>query len=245
MKQLFVMINEGNIVEAYEMLISLDGYKDSSDKASSIYDKFNIVEKLKFSNFGDCVFFGTYEQDNDNSNGKEDIEWYVFYTEDERVLLISKYALDCKPYNISKSEVTWASCSLRTWLNDDFINAAFSEEEKAAISTVTVSADKNLEYSTEPGNKTKDKVFLLGNGDAYIILFGSEVQCKPTDYAVANGARVDDNGNCWWWLRSPGINQIFAACVNSDGGVYELGSLVNDDDLAVRPALWIDLNATI
>lgn len=239
-KQLFVMINEGNIVEAYEMLISLDCYKDSADKANSCN-----LEILKSAKIGDYVFFGTYEQDNDNSNGKEDIEWYVFDMEDERVLLISKYALDCKPYNISSSEVTWESCSLRTWLNDDFINAEFSEEEKAAISTVTVPAYKNLEYSTEPGNKTQDKVFLLGNSDVYIIFFGSEVQCKPTDYAVANGARVDDNGNCWWWLRSHGFDQFFAACVDSDGGVYMLGSLVNDDDLAVRPALWIDPNATI
>ena len=30
--------------------------------------------------------------------------------------------------------------------------------------------------------------------------------CQATEYAKAQGAYVDENnGNSWWWLRSPGV----------------------------------------
>ena len=41
-------MNEGNIVGAYESLTESDGYKDSSSKADSIYDKYKI-EKIKMA----------------------------------------------------------------------------------------------------------------------------------------------------------------------------------------------------
>lgn len=47
----------------------------------------------------------------------------------------------------------------------------------------------------------------------------------------------------FWWLRSPGINQTLAAGVDAGGDVYEYGYWVSYDNLAVRPALWIDLNS--
>ena len=234
------LMDAGNIVEAYEALVALDGYKDSADKANSIYDKY-MVEKLKVAKAGDYVFFGTYEQDNNTSNGKEDVEWLVLEVKDGKALVVSKYALDCKQYNTSSTDVTWETCTLRKWLNNDFINAAFSGYEKAMIPTVTVSADKNPNNSTNPGNATQDQVFLLSITEANKY-FGSDSarQCKPTDYAVANGTWESGSGNCWWWLRSPGVIQGYAAHVYDDGDVYENGNNVIGD-IAVRPALWISL----
>lgn len=43
----------------------------------------------------------------------------------------------------------------------------------------------------------------------------------------------------WWWLRSPGIYQYCAAGVYGDGSVSYNGSIVHNDDDAVRPALRI------
>ena len=238
------LMDAGNTIEAYEALIALDGYKDSAEKANSIYDKYK-VEKLKLAKVGDYVFFGAYEQDNNTENGKEDIEWLVLEVKDGKALVISKYALDCKHYNTSYTDVTWETCTLRKWLNNDFLGAAFSADEKAMIPTVTVSADKNPDYSTNPGNTTQDQVFLLSIPEANKYFNSDSArQCEPTDYAVANGAYVDsDNGNCWWWLRSPGYGQDDAADVDCDGDVYEGGYFVYFDDIAVRPALWIDLNS--
>lgn len=236
-------MNAGNVVEAYEALVALDGYKDSADKANSIYGQY-IVEKLKVAKAGDYVFFGEYEQDNNTANGKEDIEWLVLEVKDGKALVISKYALDCKPYDTNDTAVTWEACTLRGWLNNVFINASFSAEEKAMIPTVTVSADKNPDYSTNPGNATQDQVFLLSITEVNKYFSSNSArQCKPTDYAVANGAWESDSGNFWWWLRSPGYTQYTAAGVYYFGGVFERGDYVHDDRAAVRPALWIDLNS--
>ena len=97
---------------------------------------------------GDVVVFGKYEQDNKKSNGKEDIEWIVLAREGSKVLVISRYALACKPYNNKKTDVTWETCSLRKWLNNDFYESAFDEEEKNYIIKTNVPADKNPEYET-------------------------------------------------------------------------------------------------
>ena len=97
---------------------------------------------------GDTVFFGSYEQDNETSNGKEDIEWLVLAKENNRLLVVSQYGLDCQQYNTNETEVTWENCTLREWLNEDFFHAAFSDREKAMIPTVTVSADKNPDCDT-------------------------------------------------------------------------------------------------
>ncbi|WP_410901694.1 DUF6273 domain-containing protein [Ruthenibacterium lactatiformans] len=62
--------------------------------------------------------------------------------------------------------MTWEICTLRKWLNKEFINAAFTEKEKQLIPAVMVSADRNLDYDTNLGNSTKGKVFLLSIDEA-------------------------------------------------------------------------------
>ena len=207
------------------------------------------INKIKTANVGDIIVFGAYEQDNDTSNGKEDIEWLVLAKEDNKILVISDKALDCKLYNQSRDCVTWETCSSRKWLNNDFINSVFSDDEKAMIPTITVSADKNPEYDTDPGNATQDQVFLLSIVEARKYFASSEARmCVPTAYAISNGLYTsgryskDGEGTCLWWLRSPGYNQIGAARVNNDGSVDEYGYDVDCDNYAVRPALWITID---
>ena len=212
------------------------------------YEKYGEV--LKAANVGDTIKFGKYEQDNNLSNGKEDIEWSVLAKEGNRVLLISKYALDRKSYNADYGDVTWETCSLRQWLNGTFLNDAFSAEEQALIQDTYVSADANSEYDTNPGNATTDKVFLLSINEAEQYFGSAEVRmCIPTEYAKANGAYTDNrytkNGvpTCWWWLRSSGYVQYDAPYIYSDGSVYYRGGYVLDARECVRPALWINLDS--
>ena len=81
----------------------------------------------------DVIVFGRYEQDNDLGNGPEPIEWIVLDTQDGKALLLSKYGLDAVPYNDDNNSAgTWETCTLRTWLNDTFLNAAFTQEEVEA-----------------------------------------------------------------------------------------------------------------
>ena len=234
------LMDAGKYGEAILVFDALEGYKDSANKIEecriNIYGE-EVWNKFKSVNVGDTCRFGSYEQDNNKSNGQEDIEWLVLAKEGTKILVISKEALEYLPYNnTSYTDVTWETCTLRKWLNNDFINAAFSADERTMIPTVTVSAD--------PGNATQDQVFLLSITEVNKYFSSDSArQCKPTDYAVANGAWENDSGNCCWWLRSPGISQIDAAAVLDDGAVFELGDYVLNVDNAVRPALWIDLNS--
>ena len=61
---------------------------------------------------------------------KEPIEWIVLKEEEQRCLCISKYLLDCKPYHDFSKNVTWQDCTLRNWLNHEFLMSAFSAEER-------------------------------------------------------------------------------------------------------------------
>lgn len=207
------------------------------------------------------MILGSYEQDNDTSNGKEDIEWIVLAKENGKALVISKYALDCQQYNSTFTNVTWETCSLRKWMNGTFLNNAFSTDEQAKIATMTVSADKNPEYRTKPGNATTDKVFLLSITEAekYFTTDRSR-KCAPTASAKAKGAYTSDGyktargeATCWWWLRSPGSIQARAAGVHVDGSVYYIGNDagssipssghgIRPNNVCVRPALWINLD---
>lgn len=239
------LMEAGKYTEAKSAFEALDGYKDSINKIEecniNIYGE-EAWNKIKNINIGDIFEFGSYEQDNNRSNGQENIEWIVLLKEETKILVISKYALDSQPYSNAVNATTWTGCTLRKWLNNDFFNSAFSESEKARISAVTVSADENPKYTTNPGNATRDKVFLLSIAEADKYLSGSIIKCEPTNYAVTNGISKDD---CMWWLRSPGEDQKKAAYVGSGGDVEAAGKYVNCGGIAVRPALWIDLNSEI
>ena len=150
---------------------------------------------------GDVIKFGHYEQDGNTANGKEEIEWQVLKVESNQVLVVSKYALDCKPYNTEYKNVTWETCTLRTWLNNDFKNAAFSSAEQAKIPTVTIVNKNNPKYRTEGGNSTNDQIFCLsleemescfGNYNWYdrekMYGYNQNLICTPTQYAENNGA---------------------------------------------------------
>ena len=239
-----VALIDTDVVQAYEALIALDGYKDSSEKGNNIFNEYKI-EKLKYAKEGECISLGTYEQDNDTSNGKESIEWLVIEKQDNRVLVISKYALDCKPFNESRTAVTWETCTLRRWLNEEFFNAAFSTEEQAIIQTATVSGGENTRYNSNAGNDTEDRVYILSVSETeqYLVKFGA-MQCKATTYTEEQGAYVKVSDNCcWWWLRSPGNTQYKAVRIGSGGTIEFAGDDVDYLYNAVRPAMWIDFSA--
>lgn len=197
----------------------------------------------------DIVSFGSYEQDGLRQIGAEPIEWVVLEVQENQALLLSRYALDSKPYNNTYGPVTWETCSLRNWLNDTFLNTAFTEAEKKQILLTEVDNSRtqgNSEWRISGGNNTKDFVFLLSYEESERYFNGSvDRVCLPTSYAVSQGAdiRVHDDGiteSGWWWLRSPGEAQHHASFVNFDGTRYS--NAVGNEYLSVRPALWISFD---
>ena len=209
--------------------------------------KTTLLPTWRSVSIGDIVTFGNYEQDNNLSNGKEDIEWIALSKQNSKALLISRYALDCQPFQTSNSPETWATCSLRKWLNGMFLNDAFSANDQKKILRTTVTADKNPSYNTSPGKKTTDKVFLLSIKEVNLYFneywnVSKALKCAPTEYAIAHGAWTStEDRTCVWWLRSPGSNSYLAAVVDSHGSVRSIGSNVSSTNYAVRPAIWINI----
>ena len=239
--------NEGSTSGKAETTSKVGG--SSSETANS--DQHNV---------GDIITFGKYEQDNNTDNGKEDIEWIVLDKKsDGQLVLISKYVLDCQPYNTEYTEVTWETCSLRKWLNGTFMDTAFSEEEKAKIQSTTITNEDSPMSGTDGGNDTTDKVYLLSYSEASN-LFGEDTTinvqtyfnpsraCKPTPYAISQKCYVgkDDDtdyeqlreftGYCCYWLRTVG-DEKHAQIVNYYGSLgyqghvdVSGGSYINDTE---------------
>ncbi len=233
----------GQYLEACRIYLTIKGYRDVDE---IIEKDGNIANQLKFM-VGNYVIFGSYPQ-TQNGNDKTPIEWLVLESDGETALLISRYALDCKPYNEKYESITWETCTLRGWLNNEFFNKAFSTEEKQYILQSDVSADKNPEYSTNPGNATKDNVFLLSIVEANKYFKSDDARkCAPTDYAIQQGAytsdsyKVEGRKACWWWLRSPGFRSSFAASVDGDGSIRDYGHYVDNSYDAVRPCVRVRL----
>ena len=236
------LYNAGQYEEAISAFESLNGYKDSAAKVQEIKLKYN-KQLLSDTSVGSTAFFGSYEQDNNADNGQEDIEWIVLAKEDNKVLVISKYALDCQQYHSANTDVTWETCSLRKWLNETFLNDAFSPEEQSSILSTTVTSDKNPSYSTSQGNNTTDKVFLLSITEVNKYFSSDKARkCRGTAYCYAQGASISSTANCaWWWLRSLGDYSFNTALVGAKGSVVASGHSVSNENTAVRPAIWIDI----
>ena len=251
----------GKYDEAYAIYVTLTGYKDV-DKL--LIEDDNIVAAKKVLEareaqftVGNYVTFGEYPQ----TTAGEDmtpIEWLVLARDGNKALLISRYGLDAQPYNTDHTSVTWETCTLRTWLNVTFYNKAFSSDEQAAILTTSVDNGKNQGYSkwsTSGGNNTEDKVFLLSYAEAnkyfgvtYDNISNTKSRVAPTAYAIAHGTwtsssnkTADGTDAGWWWLRSPGNYQDFAAVVDTDGSLRNI--TVNYVSGSVCPALWVNIEA--
>lgn len=190
---------------------------------------------------GEEISFGTYEQNNDPSDGTEDIQWIVLKQENDRVMLISKYCLDAKPYNSTLESVDWAHCSLRAWLNDEFFDSAFMAEEQARILTVTNENPAHDLAQTSSGESTADRVSILSREEAEdLFKTVTERITAPTAYARAHGAHLNtDTRAGWWWLRTTSFLNDHVTYVTSLGGVSVDGRAVNRTDAGVRPVIWI------
>lgn len=211
--------------------------------ASSIISYVGILQQAKANvsdaKVGSIVTFGTYTKGSDTLE-KSKIDWRVLAKEDDRILVISNRIIDAMPYhNVSDVDVTWETCSLRKWLNSAFINSAFNSAEKKLIIESEVLTEKASYSDTDPGNNTKDKIFLLSESEFEKYLH-SDGSCSATYYATEKTAEGYSTYLYSWWLRSPG------AYPDSASDVFISTSDVDSTFAAypnngVRPAMWISL----
>ena len=188
--------------------------------------------------------FGRYEQDNNTGNGAEPIDWQVLTVLGDRQLVISRYILDYRIFSDSISGSKWDSSALRTWLNGDFYNNAFTAAEKNSILLVTNSNPNNERFGTSGGGQTQDRIFLLSSDEAnrYFSTSGHRVT-RQTSYAQHKYDSSFGLDSSAWLLRSPGSMENTSAFINGDGSVNYEGSYQNlsgiPTEYAVRPAFWM------
>ena len=242
------------------VLETADAGEGDEDEVSDIEDEEDEEEKpavhdLTMNDEG-YILLGSYEQDNDTSDGAEPIEWEVLGVDDNGVLLISRYILDQVDYNNVRKDVTWETCYLRAWLANEFYYNAFTDEEREALLTVTLPNPDNQYDGYSGGSDTTDTIFCLSIEDIKTFYdFGhwtdddinnsDRLKIHATEYALAQGVFSSDmmyGSN--WWLRTPGSGS--SACfVRGDGLVGWLLDMYVDYDgnpLGIRPAIYISVD---
>ena len=221
------LANQEKYKDAVKILEKIVDYKDSK----KLIDRYSFLGCEK----GDIVTLGTYEQDNNLTNGSEAIEWVVLERNGDKALVISKYCIEWLPFNNTATKISWKNSSIRSWLNNTFVNKAFTaQEKKSIISTQHINPDFYDDSESERSwlGTTTDTVFLLSSGetDKY---FSSDSARKAegTEYACNKGK----SASWYWWLRS--ANNIEYAGFVSEG---ELGFGEEvDRNMGIRPAMWV------
>jgi hypothetical protein len=157
---------------------------------------YNKIVEIKNAKTGDLVEFGAYAQSAASGAWKRPIVWRVLKSGGEELFLLSEKILDFARFNdkcggdiVEYSDgcdfwrcepVFWNESSIRKFLNDEFLNNAFSADEKSKI----IKSEGNC-------------VFLLSSEQAEQI-DKNNLTAKTTDYAVAK------SNNTGWWLSSKG-----------------------------------------
>ncbi len=204
--------------------------------------KATVALYARWSEFkpGQTYFLGEYEQNRPiYDKGEligweaEPLEWIPIEEEDGKYLMVTKYIIDAKALDSEKVYKSWADCELREWLNGEFINKAFSEEERAMLCGY---------YDEKLG--TTDKVFLLSRQEVRSII-GSDRFGSGTKYAKLMGCEnpssvsiISHNGETYycygWTLRSFENYRNYYICGGSEGTqrAHQI--------YGMRPAIWVD-----
>lgn len=208
-------MNNGDYVDAYVLFNEVKTFKDSENYMKNMEEK-NPLIVLSIAKHGDTFTFGSYEQDNDLSNGKEALTWIVLSQEDNKVLLITEKIIDGQPFNEKGTIASFSGSTLNSWLQSEFYNTAFNANEKAKISGDILIANKS-QRST----------------------YSIPVDAEPTAYAMSNGERYvvwyPDHRSYWTWWLSESTNSKGDAYV-AHGGITD-----SNEKMGVRPMIWLTI----
>ena len=178
----------------------------------------------------ETIKLGSFVQASGEGAAPEPLEWYVLEErEGGSKLLLCSRCIHRMPFNETWEKVEWQDSGLRAWLNGEFLEGAFTEEERGRIAQGDT-GDLVFALSVEEAEKFQgDKV----DGVGFANLIG-----RPTaKVAVDGGHDAADTDGVLWWLRSSGNDTLHAADVAADGTVKANGVRVDDAGVAVRPAL--------
>lgn len=142
----------------------------------------------------------------------------------------------------------YAQSTLRSWLNGEFFNTAFSDAEKAciAVSEVDNSFDAygDTEYVCE---NTFDRIFIPGAPELFVDEYfpdNASLMKKATDYAKAAGiasyTASDVKEYDFWLLRTTAGDSNINTYIREEG-IYSAGCNADSSDFGTVPMLCADL----
>jgi uncharacterized repeat protein (TIGR02543 family) len=143
------------------------------------------------------------------------------------------------------------SYSVGNFSGKGFLDVAFTEDEKALITTTDVNnsaATTGSSTNSYACASTSDKIFSLSYqecSDTEYFSSTTKSQGVLSDYARATGAYMNKDSSYYargyWWLRSPGADSSsFARSVNSDGHL-SIDYVFSASD-GVRPSFIVDIS---
>lgn len=229
----------GNYLDAGRILKTLD-YKDSAEK----FAECRATAPYDFTEVGDIITFGRYEQDGNHDNGPEELEWRVLDKEDGKVFIMSDKAVEMLPY----FGIYWKRSHIGGWLNYSFLND-FTQEEKAMIVETTVTADSHPDMpDTDQGADTEHGMYILSVDEVLKYLPNPEDRvCYATDYLqgeltnTVHLTNLQSNEACSWWLRTAYENFSSGAIIASIYPTGDFAISTHNCRHALRPVCWIQL----
>lgn len=254
-------LNEGEVIldaALYEQLTNATWTDDDTELEGQRYHRIN----------GDGAVTASPNRDNHyrwtdtrqyHYFAYQPMKWRVVKIRGTQATLLADRMPDSQPFHSREEDTDWSRCSLRQWLNSEFLGRAFTPEEREALIETANDNDRNSYYGTSCGPSTCDKVFILSANEiyasptatAYGFYAGSGIddaakRFRSTLYAKCRGAwwsSVDDyRGNSFWMMRTSGYTNANAAYVCDFGYLYVRGTSVTCDDAALLPAITIDLS---
>ena len=153
----------------------------------------------------------------------EPIVWRVLDEDGRSRLLMAEKPVAFLPYHTERDHTNWSQCSLRRWLNKDFMEHSFTLPERMDILLTPVRNDTDARWKVENGPNTRDKAFVFNQQEME--------RYYPTP--------ADRKCGQWYWLRGHGWSMLSPMAVYVDGTFYEYGVNKNSDEIGVRPAMWV------
>ncbi|MBO6134898.1 MAG: InlB B-repeat-containing protein [Lachnospiraceae bacterium] len=236
-------VSKINLPPGYEFnywIIKQTGVSDITHATNISVETYGDVEIE--ANYSEIFWFGTYPQNDSSGTQLEPIKWKVLSKNDDEALLIADNILDSVPYHSALENTTWATSSIRSWLDTTFKTKAFTENQiNSGIVSKSISTD---------GNNTIDQIFLLSrydseNENAPYFSYDEEKKATASTYAKTINTNLSVvDGYSPWWLRSRGGSANRGTYID-EGGILRAGEYVNSSFVGVRPVLYIDLHSPI
>lgn len=188
---------------------------------------------IEFDDSGDYIIkFGMYEG--------EDLYWRILRNNADKVYCLCEYGIRSDTFMDEGHDDScyWEDSQIRQWLNNEFYQEVFSDQEKKHL--VTIQTEKETMFSSA----TFDTVFLMSAAEASYLLPSSRERClkgTPDEISLTQRYGVYEYEGDWWWLRTSGLKRDSFCCVSPTGEIDRNGEWGHSIVCAIRPAIVVDL----